>query len=103
MSDSIFKLQLIETGETEFDIERKVTSEFSESFLPDILEEVKLFLKGCGYFIRGELESIEDHETILSNEEVAELNSYRDLGLTPEQLAIELSTLDDYRKALKEK
>jgi len=45
----------------------KTTTEFEEDFLPSVLENMQLFLKGCGFHFDGTLDII--------NEETEELYS----------------------------
>jgi hypothetical protein len=45
----------------------KNTTEFEEDFLPSVLENMQLFLKGCGFYFDGTLDII--------NEETEELYS----------------------------
>lgn len=45
----------------------KTTTEFEEVFLPSVLENMQLFLKGCGFYFDGTLDII--------NEETEELYS----------------------------
>jgi hypothetical protein len=45
----------------------KTTTEFEEDFLPSVLENMQLFLKGCGFYFDGTLDII--------NEETEELYS----------------------------
>jgi hypothetical protein len=38
------------------------TREFQADFLPDVLSEVELFLKGAGFFFEGNLDFVNDFE-----------------------------------------
>ena len=53
----------------------KNTTEFEEDFLPSVLENMQLFLKGCGFYFDGTLDII--------NEETEEL--YSDANVDWEQ------------------
>ena len=53
----------------------KTTTEFEEDFLPSVLENMQLFLKGCGFYFDGTLDII--------NEETEEL--YSDANVDWEQ------------------
>lgn len=46
----------------------KTTTEFREEFLPDVLENIELFLRGAGYFFDGKLDFIEDTEYLSEDE-----------------------------------
>ena len=39
------------------------TREFQADFLPDVLSEVELFLRGAGFFFEGNLDFVNDFET----------------------------------------
>jgi hypothetical protein len=39
------------------------TREFQADYLPDVLSEVELFLKGAGFFFNGNLDFVNDFET----------------------------------------
>jgi hypothetical protein len=39
-------------------IENKITSEFTADFLPDVLENIQLFLRGVGFVTEGDLEFV---------------------------------------------
>lgn len=39
------------------------TREFQSDFLPDVLSEVELFLRGAGFFFEGNLDFVNDFET----------------------------------------
>ena len=41
----------------------KTTREFQADFLPDVLSEVELFLRGAGFFFEGNLDFVNDFET----------------------------------------
>ena len=38
----------------------KTTREFQADFLPDVLSEVELFLRGAGFFFTGNLDFVDD-------------------------------------------
>ena len=39
------------------------TREFQADYLPDVLSEVELFLRGAGFFFEGNLDFVNDFET----------------------------------------
>jgi hypothetical protein len=41
----------------------KTTREFEADYLPDVLTEVELFLKGAGFVFNGNLDFVNDFET----------------------------------------
>jgi hypothetical protein len=41
----------------------KTTREFQADYLPDVLSEVELFLKGAGFVFNGNLDFVNDFET----------------------------------------
>jgi hypothetical protein len=41
----------------------KITREFEGDFLPDVLSELELFLKGAGFVFNGNLDFVNDFET----------------------------------------
>ena len=41
----------------------KTTREFTEDFLPHVLTEIELFLKGAGFVFNGNLDFVNDFET----------------------------------------
>jgi hypothetical protein len=46
----------------------KTTTEFEEDFLPSVLENMQLFLRGCGFYFDGTLDIInEDTEELYSD------------------------------------
>ena len=59
----------------------KITHEFNEDFLPEVLDNIELFLRGVGYVPNGVLEFVEE-ETYMTDPE------YGDFGGG--------STLEDY-------
>ena len=47
----------------------KNTTEFEEDFLPSVLENMQLFLKGCGFYFDGTLDIINEETEELYSEE----------------------------------
>ena len=41
----------------------KTTREFQADYLPDVLSEIELFLKGAGFVFNGNLDFVNDFET----------------------------------------
>lgn len=44
----------------------KITHEFDEDFLPDVLDNIELFLRGAGFCSNGVLEFVEEEITLVS-------------------------------------
>lgn len=38
----------------------KTTTEFTEDYLPSVLENMQLFLRGCGFYFEGTLDIVDD-------------------------------------------
>ena len=68
------------------------TREFTEDFLPQVLTEIELFLKGAGFVFNGNLDFVD---------EFAETNS--DFELEPEWHTEEWDTPQDYPELYDEK
>ena len=43
----------------------RTTREFQADYLPDVLSEVELFLKGAGFVFNGNLDFVNDFETTM--------------------------------------
>lgn len=52
---------------TSFGDNYKTTKEFEGDYLPDVLEEIELFLRGSGYVFDGELEIVDNNQEITDN------------------------------------
>jgi hypothetical protein len=50
------------SAEWEGDENTKVTHEFDREFLPDVIEQFQMFLRGCGYYFKGELQFVTEDE-----------------------------------------
>jgi hypothetical protein len=48
----------------------KNTTEFEEDFLPSVLENMQLFLKGCGFYFDGTLDIINEETEELYSDQV---------------------------------
>ena len=46
----------------------RTTREFTADYLPDVLSEVELFLKGAGFVFNGNLDFVNDFETEYTSE-----------------------------------
>ena len=54
---------------------------FSKEMLPDVLEEMELFLKGCGFFFNGTLDIIDEEEpTIQQKDPIIHSQHYYDFN-----------------------
>ena len=42
----------------------RTTREFTADYLPDVLSEVELFLRGAGFFFTGNLDFVDDTENV---------------------------------------
>jgi hypothetical protein len=58
------------------DVESKTTREFEVDYLPDVLENIDLFLRGTGFFFNGNLDIVNDFEEPPETEE----SSWNDHG-----------------------
>jgi hypothetical protein len=59
----------------------KITREFEGDFLPDVLSELELFLKGAGFVFNGHLDFVDDFAEPEYNEEWDIPQDYDNTGL----------------------
>lgn len=53
----------------------KTTREFTEVYLPNVLTEMELFLKGAGFVFDGNLDFVDDTETVTCDDYELETDS----------------------------
>lgn len=57
----------------------KITHEFDEEFLPDVLDNIELFLRGAGFCSNGVLEFVEEEIYTFDQETYPDMFGYHDV------------------------
>ena len=47
----------------------KQTTEFRTDYLPEVLENTELFLRGCGFYFEGQLDIIDEDKSYIGTQE----------------------------------
>ena len=56
----------------EHDDAHKITYEFNKDYLPEVLQDIELFLRGVGFFFDGQLDFVNDFDEQISLTELGQ-------------------------------